>query len=172
MNYIYRHMEKRILELSKSYSAILLTGPRQAGKTTMLRDIIRNRSKSGEGSVAVIDERGELFPTYGGNFSFYPGDGTDVLSGCKKSTGIIMLLRAMGPRTIAVDEITSQEDADAILEAIGCGVEIIATAHAGSVRDFMSKPTYTRLIEYRIFPNILQMRPDKSWKEERVYYDT
>ena len=37
MEYISRHMENRVLELSKSYSAILLTGPRQAGKTTMLR---------------------------------------------------------------------------------------------------------------------------------------
>ena len=36
MEYISRHLESRILELSKSYSAILLTGPRQAGKTTML----------------------------------------------------------------------------------------------------------------------------------------
>ena len=32
-------MENRILELSRSYSAILLTGPRQAGKTTMLREL-------------------------------------------------------------------------------------------------------------------------------------
>ena len=39
MKYISRHMEDRILELSKSYSAILLTGPRQAGKTTMLRSL-------------------------------------------------------------------------------------------------------------------------------------
>lgn len=39
MKYISRHMEGRILELSKSYSAILLTGPRQAGKTTMLRSL-------------------------------------------------------------------------------------------------------------------------------------
>ncbi len=39
MNYIRRHMETRILELSRSYSAILLTGPRQAGKTTMLREL-------------------------------------------------------------------------------------------------------------------------------------
>ena len=39
MNYIYRHMEDRILELSKTYSAILLTGPRQAGKTTMLQKL-------------------------------------------------------------------------------------------------------------------------------------
>ena len=39
MEYISRHMESRILELSKSYAAILLTGPRQAGKTTMLRSL-------------------------------------------------------------------------------------------------------------------------------------
>ncbi len=39
MNYIHRHMEKQIMELSSSYSAILLTGPRQAGKTTMLREL-------------------------------------------------------------------------------------------------------------------------------------
>ena len=39
MEYISRHMESRILEISKSYSAILLTGPRQAGKTTMLRTL-------------------------------------------------------------------------------------------------------------------------------------
>lgn len=39
MNYISRHMESKIMELSKSYSAILVTGPRQAGKTTMLRSI-------------------------------------------------------------------------------------------------------------------------------------
>ena len=31
MEYISRHMENRILEISKNYSAILLTGPRQAG---------------------------------------------------------------------------------------------------------------------------------------------
>ena len=39
MKYINRHLEDRILELSKSYSAILLTGPRQAGKTTMLQEL-------------------------------------------------------------------------------------------------------------------------------------
>ena len=39
MKYISRHIESRILELSRSYSAILLTGPRQAGKTTMLREL-------------------------------------------------------------------------------------------------------------------------------------
>ena len=48
MNYIYRHMENRIMELSQSYSAILLTGPRQAGKTTMLRSLAQKENKGRE----------------------------------------------------------------------------------------------------------------------------
>lgn len=44
MKYIRRHLEERILELSKSYSAILLTGPRQAGKTTMLRELMEKEN--------------------------------------------------------------------------------------------------------------------------------
>ena len=39
MDYIRRDMEKLVVELSKSYSAILITGQRQAGKTTMLKKL-------------------------------------------------------------------------------------------------------------------------------------
>ena len=39
MSYINRHMEQRITELSKTWPAILLTGPRQSGKTTMLKNL-------------------------------------------------------------------------------------------------------------------------------------
>lgn len=39
MGYIIRHIENKVLELSNSYSAILLTEPRQPGKTTMLRSL-------------------------------------------------------------------------------------------------------------------------------------
>ena len=40
MNYMNRHMEDKILKLSQSFSALLITGPRQAGKTTMLRSLM------------------------------------------------------------------------------------------------------------------------------------
>ena len=39
MGYINRHIEQRITLLSKTWSAILLTGPRQSGKTTMLKNL-------------------------------------------------------------------------------------------------------------------------------------
>lgn len=54
MQYISRHMENKILELSKSYSAILLTGPRQAGKTTMLR-LLAERENIGREYVSLDD---------------------------------------------------------------------------------------------------------------------
>ncbi len=48
MKYIARHMEQKVIELSKSYSAILLTGPRQAGKTTMLRSLAEKEGRGRE----------------------------------------------------------------------------------------------------------------------------
>ena len=54
MKYISRHMKNKILELSKSYSAILLTGPRQAGKTTMLR-ALAEREKVNREYVSLDD---------------------------------------------------------------------------------------------------------------------
>lgn len=54
MGYISRHIENKILELSKSYSAVLLTGPRQSGKTTMLRSLAE-RENIGRKYVSLDD---------------------------------------------------------------------------------------------------------------------
>lgn len=40
MHYIQRSMETLFLQLTDEYGAILLTGPRQAGKTTMLKHLM------------------------------------------------------------------------------------------------------------------------------------
>ena len=40
MAYIKRDIEDKILALSKEYSCILITGPRQVGKTTVLKQLI------------------------------------------------------------------------------------------------------------------------------------
>lgn len=40
MNYIKRDLEDKILSLSKEYSCLLITGPRQVGKTTVLKHLM------------------------------------------------------------------------------------------------------------------------------------
>lgn len=42
MSYIKRDLESKILSLSREYSCILVTGPRQVGKTTVLRQLMGN----------------------------------------------------------------------------------------------------------------------------------
>lgn len=54
MAYIVRHMEQKVLDLSKSFSALLITGPRQAGKTTMLKELAA-REGIGRGYVSLDD---------------------------------------------------------------------------------------------------------------------
>ena len=142
--------------------SILIIGPPGSGKTTLLRDLIR--CVSDRETVAVVDERMELFPSG----CFDRGKALDVLSGCPKPDGIEILLRTMGPQTIAVDEITSASDCEALLQAGWCGVRLIATAHAASSQDLRSRPLYNPLLTKGLFSHILIMHRDKTSHEERM----
>ena len=93
----------------------------------------------------------------------------DVLMGAPKSRGVEMVLRTMGPKWIAVDEITAEEDARALVQAQGCGVRLLATAHAGSLEEFRLRPVYKSLLNNHIFSYILILRPDKSYRAERIH---
>ena len=152
-----------------SYSgSILIIGCPGSGKTTLLRDLIRQRSNKGPGSIAVVDERGELFPTKEQRYCFSPGRRTDVITGCGKEQGIDVLLRTMGPSCIAVDEITAENDCRALMNAGWSGVTLLATAHARNLSDLRSRPIYRPIINSGLFDTLLVMQPDKSWKEERM----
>lgn len=144
--------------------SLLILGPPGAGKTTLLRDIIRLRSNEGM-TVSVVDERGELFPC--GNL-FDPGTRTDVLTGCSKAQGVDIALRTMSPKCIAVDEITAQEDCQALVSALWCGVDLLATAHAANCNDLQSRPIYRPLIQTGLFKQVIVLSRDKSWHLERM----
>ncbi len=139
----------------------LILGPPGSGKTTLLRSLARIVAQ--RETVAVVDERGELFPDH-----FEQGRRMDVLTGCAKGQGIDMVLRSMGPQWIAVDEITAQEDCDALKKALFCGVKLMATAHASTAEDLHRRSVYKPLAEWGIFDTLVVMRPDKTWYTERM----
>ena len=144
-----------------SLGSVLILGAPGWGKTTLLRDLCRNLS--GSSVVAVVDSRRELFPE-----GFDSGGGLDVLSGCNKEIGMEMVLRTMAPDYIAIDEITAQADAQALLRAAGCGVKLLATAHASSLGDLRQRPCYRPLLQTGLFQTVLLLGKDKSYRRERM----
>lgn len=141
--------------------SLLLIGRPGSGKTTLLRDLIRQLSRSE--TVAVIDQRRELFPP-----CFSTGEQTDVLIGCEKDTAVDMLLRTMAPDTIAMDEITRPADCQALLRAAWCGVRLIATAHAANAMELQRRAVYRPLIQGQVFDHLVILQPDKSFSVGRM----
>ena len=146
-------------------NSLLILGPPGSGKTTLLRDLIRRISDSSEESICVVDERGELFPP---NAGFFAGRNTDILTGCEKAPGMDMALRTMGPGWIAVDEITSEGDCDAMVRSGWCGVKLLATAHASGIQDLLAREVYRPLVKTGLFEHIIVLQKDKSWRLERI----
>lgn len=151
-----------------SPASTLILGPPGAGKTTVLRDLVRQVSDRFGCRVGLVDERGELAACRGGIPQLSVGRHTDVLTGVPKAVGIELLLRAMAPAWIALDEITAAEDVAAMEQAAYCGVRFFATAHAAGFEDLFSRPLYRRLMDTAVFENLALIRPDRSIVCERM----
>lgn len=145
----YKLRRRSIKKLCAAKDNVLIISPPGGGKTTFLRECIRAISSSGV-RVAVCDERGELAAVFRGVPQFDIGPMSDVMTDIPKSEAALMLLRSMNPQVIAMDEISSPEDCRAAASAVGCGVRVIATAHAAAVSDLKRRNVY-RFLWRRMF---------------------
>ncbi len=141
----------RELFQSGALRSTLILSPPGVGKTTLLRDLVRLLSDRGKFRISLIDERSEVAALYRGVPQLEVGLRTDILEGCPKSQAIPMVLRSLSPQIIALDEITQEEDLEAMRLAAHCGAYLLATAHAASEEDLYRRPLYRRLLKEELF---------------------
>lgn len=133
---------------------ILIISPPGIGKTTMLRDIVRNFSNKGY-TVGLVDERGEIAAAYRGGASFDCGIHTDVITGGDKENDVSIFVRTFAPKVVAMDEIGSKEDSNIINMAKISGCKILATAHGVDFDDVLKNPKLKLLIENDSFSRFI-----------------
>ncbi len=136
------------------------------GKTTMLRDIVRNISNMGF-TTSLIDERGELAAMYKGVPQNDVGLRTDVMDNVTKSLGMKIAVRSMSPQVIIADEIGTKEDIEAINYGICSGVKGIFTAHAGDINELKMNENLNKLYEQKLFTRLIFL--EKKGKIKNMY---
>lgn len=154
-------------------SNVIIAGAPMSGKTTVLRDLIRQISNGNAGEYykcAVIDERCEICGTNGLVYENDVGENTDVLNNYIKEEGISQAVRTLSPDIIFCDETASDEEADRILNGIMCGVHFAVTVHAGSIDDLYKRSVTAKLIDSKLFDSVVMLGTGNDvGKIKRIY---
>ncbi|AOH55667.1 stage III sporulation protein AA [Peribacillus muralis] len=146
----------------------LLIGAPQTGKTTVLRDIARMISSGNEKrgiapqKVGIVDERSEIAGSVHGVPQLEFGTRLDVLDGCPKAEGMMMMIRSMSPDVLVVDEIGRAEDTQAVLEAVNAGIKLMITTHGHTLEEMKKRPFIAEILKQNIFERFIELQRTKA----------
>ena len=148
---------KHVIKNKNQINNTIIISPPQCGKTTILRDIVRNISNGNREygfkgvKVALIDERNEIGGSCMGIPQLDVGIRTDIMETCPKDLGIMMVLRSMSPDVIVTDEIGNESEIKALYTALNGGVSLITTVHGDSIEDIQNREELRRLLDGNLF---------------------
>ena len=169
-------MDHIIKSPTKINNTIIISPP-QCGKTTLLRDIVRNLSNGTEKynfkgvNVALIDERNEIAGSYLGIPQMDVGIRTDIIETCPKDVGIMMVLRSMSPNVIVTDEIGTEKDIKALYTALNGGVGLITTVHGDSIEDIRNRKELKNLLDEELFKKVILLSAKRGPGTVEKIYD-
>lgn|GEM_PF-30274 len=141
----------------------MIIGAPHTGKTTLLRDIARLVSTGSKArrippaKVGIVDERSEIAGCFHGIPQMTFGTRVDVLDGCPKAEGMMMMIRSMSPDVLIVDEIGRKEDTEAILEAVHAGIRLIMTTHGETLEELVQRPILKEIIGQKVFERFIEL---------------
>ena len=141
----------------------LLISPPGSGKTTFIRDFIyqlyaHNISKN----ILIADERNEICSVVNGEPNIDLGGFCDIYTNCTKKFAFKNGIRSMCPDVIVTDEIDLEKDLDSIIEAINCGVNVIATIHAKDINQLKKKRNFDKILDEKFFSRFVVLSNDEG----------
>lgn len=157
------------------YLNTLFIGPPQTGKTTLIRDIVRliatGWDEVSAKKVAVVDERSEIGGSIKGVPQHNVGVRTDLMDACPKAEGMMMMIRSMSPDVLVVDEIGSDKDVQALMEAILAGVVVICSVHGQTFEEIKKRPSLQALFQQNVFKRFVLLEKQQQPGFVKEVYD-
>jgi len=136
-----------VRDVVESGKSILLLGRPGVGKTTLLREIARVLADDLKKRVVVVDTSNEI----GGDGDIpHPGIGRarrmQVATPLLQHAVMIEAVENHMPEVIVIDEIGTEQEAQAARTIAERGVQLVATAHGNTLENLMLNPTLSDLI--------------------------
>lgn len=168
---VYGSADRIIKELyDDTLKSIIIAGPPASGKTTVLRDAVRQLSSEEKNyKVALIDERQEIASVNSGIAQNDVGINCDILDGYPKNKAMMIALKTLSPDIIALDEVGDEDEIESIRLAINSGVRFIVTVHASDYNELVYRPQIKRLIETYSFSKVVMLNKEPIGEIVEIY---
>lgn len=143
-------------------NTLILSSP-GCGKTTFLRDFIYQLNIHNiKKNILIADERNEICSFVGGETMLNLGEYCDIYTNCSKQFAFKNGIRSMNPNVILTDEIDLEKDMDCLVEAMNCGVNVIATIHAKNINQLKNKSGFNEIINKKFFSRFVVLTDDEG----------
>ena len=147
-------------------NTLIISAP-GCGKTTFLKDLIYQLNLKTTFNLLIVDERNEI----SGGSTQHLGGFCDIYTNCGKEYAFSNGIRSMSPDVILTDEIDLKKDLNSLVQAINCGVKVVATIHAKDIRQLKNKTGFDEILSNKVFERFVVLTNDDGPGTITYIYD-